>query len=247
MSADILVTGCLRGLGAFLTRELNAVGLHRNNTEALLNSKTKYRSIYHCAFSSARSEQSEAQNLLLLKKLSMQPHDRFIFISSCDVYPDNGSVHNENEPLDALKARSAYARDKILCEQFITENCNSPLIIRPTGLLGSDISKNLRALMFDETPRLTLTADSRWNFVTYAELKSLATRMDSTDFIGPINLARTESVKVSEFAASLKKSPVYGEFHYEVPELENTHAQQILPQLALSSLQLLLEYKEEMR
>ncbi len=233
MQSQILVTGSRGGLGQFLCLRLNGIGLTRENAAAILgrHSRTDFDIIVHCA--------NDDKNMELLQKILKLRHRYFVFLSSSDVYPDDGLLHSENESLNEHFARSTYAKEKINAEAAVLKCAVNPLVIRSSGLLGAaQYSANLKALLTDDSPVLTLTAESTWNFVTYDEVLRCILGLITTKTTGPINMARAEAVSVQTIAAHLEKTAVYGNYLYRVAALKNEKALQMVPELSTSSFEI---------
>ncbi len=235
MSRRVLVTGSSSGLGNFLCKNLDAIGLSReNSSEIFKNENSNFDLIIHCAFSSAPDASTE--NIALLNKVLEIKHNKFVFISSCDVYPDNEDLHSENESIKISLARSPYARQKIECEKIVFSNAKEPIIIRPVSLIGERLkNSNLKKLIYENQPSLTLTANSRWNFVKHEEVLAAIKQLDQKSFQGIIQLARSAPVTVGDVADFMKREPFYGNFTYKVPLLDNEFAKKLVPELDESS------------
>jgi dTDP-4-dehydrorhamnose reductase len=232
MSARILVTGSRSGFGNFVCSQLRATGLTRENSSAVLseNSVHGFDTIIHCA--------NDDKSGLLLEALLKLPHKRFVFLSSCDVYPDDGTQHSEADVLDSKNARNAYSEEKIITDLRVLRSANNPICIRTVSLLGpGHCGDNLKRLLNEEVPALTLAKDSTWNFVTYEELFEAIQSLLSSTFVGPINFCRSKSVAIIEVASFLKKDPSYGGFSYHVGQIDNRLAAAAFPNLKQSSLE----------
>lgn len=228
---QVLVTGSRVGLGEFLCRRLGAVGLTRQNSSDLLpqHFKSEFKTIIHCA--------NDDTDGILLQNILKLKHNQFVFFSSSDVYPDDEAIHFESEVIDAGNARSPYAKEKLSTEANVLKFASNPLIIRPSGLLGSArCGENLRKLLVESSPVLTLTEDSLWNFVTYEETLKVLCGLIAAKRTGPVNLARAESVRVKTIADYLGKSPVFGNHKYRVANLNIDTVFPFAPELKQSSL-----------
>ena len=69
--------------------------------------------------------------------------DKYIHLSSCDVYPDCGSQETtkEDSALDACR-QSAYGFHKYLAEQCVMHSAKQWLIFRMGGFVGQGLKKN---------------------------------------------------------------------------------------------------------
>lgn len=69
--------------------------------------------------------------------------ERYLHVSSCDVYPDCSSpaVTSEDQPLDPAR-QSAYGFHKYLAEQCVRHGARDWLIFRLGGFVGPGLKKN---------------------------------------------------------------------------------------------------------
>ncbi|HUP58045.1 MAG TPA: NAD(P)-dependent oxidoreductase [Bdellovibrionota bacterium] len=235
MGAETLITGTASGLGKYLlSHEPGGVGLTRADAGSLLESLAArgVGTIIHCAFD--RAPRASDENVALTERLLSLPHDRFVFLSSCDVY--SRWPADESSPIDIDRVRTPTARAKALCEERVLRRARRPLILRATSLLGP-FSKpsNLSRLLQDEKPQLTLTADSSWNIVLHEDVRQFLEKALRSGLTGTFNLAVSSLIRVDELASKLGKSPQYGEFKYEVGEVSNKKAAAVHDSLGMGS------------
>src|SRR5262249_37848750 len=69
--------------------------------------------------------------------------DRYVLLSSCDVYPDCSSpaVTGEDQPIDVAR-QSPYGFHKYLAEQCVAHAAPGSLILRCGGFVGPGLRKN---------------------------------------------------------------------------------------------------------
>jgi UDP-glucose 4-epimerase len=148
--SDTLVTGSSSGLGKFCFQNFNSMGLTRQTsfTDILKRAAVKpYRAIIHCAFNAKPGISSHKlydylnDTVLLTQKLLQIPHQKFIFISSGDVYPNSNAPHVEDEEIDMEQVRNLYGIAKLMSESIIQNETDNALILRTTALLGRDSRK----------------------------------------------------------------------------------------------------------
>ena len=98
---------------------------------------------------------------------------RYIFLSSCDVYPDCSSpaTTSEAQKLD-IDAQSPYGFHKYLAEQTVQHAAADWLIFRMGGFVGPGLKKNA---IFDilQGTKLWLHPDSRLQFLHSDSLASI--------------------------------------------------------------------------
>jgi nucleoside-diphosphate-sugar epimerase len=226
-----LTTGSNSGLGCYLSQQLGTAALSRDNTEQFFDKE--FDVIIHCAFSKA-SREGLFDDLAFLKKIHAISHEKFVFISSVDVYSNKSRFNSEADVVQTSSQLTPYANEKIKCEEWVQSQVHDTnyMIIRPVSLFGSTIqNRNFNLLLNEQKPILSLTADSSWNFVTYDELSKLIQAFSNNRLHGIVNAGRTHSVTVQEVAELVNKKPSFGAFKYEVPKIINNKALQQLPEL----------------
>jgi len=99
----------------------------------------------------------------LIKKLDQLNCDRFILVSTVDVFVDPRGV-DERSNVD-LAGHHAYGRHRRLLEEFVSERFGNHLIVRLPGLVGPGLRKNV---IFDFLNNNDVDGiDSRWRFQFY--------------------------------------------------------------------------------
>jgi nucleoside-diphosphate-sugar epimerase len=70
-------------------------------------------------------------------------HDRYVYLSSCDVYPDcsTPATTNENQFIDVAR-QSPYGFHKYLAEQCVRHGADHHLVFRMGGFVGPGLKKN---------------------------------------------------------------------------------------------------------
>jgi NAD dependent epimerase/dehydratase family len=129
----------------------------------------------------------------LVEDLRRARADRFVLISTVDVYPDPVDV-DESTPLDR-EANSAYGRHRLWLEDRCRETFDRVTIIRLPGLFGAGLKKNL---LFDLLNDRNL--GSRFQFYDTARLAEDLSRAVAAD-LDIVNFA-TAPVVAREAAAA---------------------------------------------
>ena len=76
--------------------------------------------IIHCAFNRSRDASASSMygyvndNVLLTAALAAVPHEKFIYLSSIEVYPKNGALHSETEPIGMDAVNGLYGAAKLM-------------------------------------------------------------------------------------------------------------------------------------
>ncbi len=213
-----LITGVKSGIGRFMYEELGGFGLTRQNRHKLSEIK-EVDSIIHCAYDKRETiPLGELSNYLdssifLTKELLQIPHKKFVFLSTTNVYPSNSKIHQEDEKIDINKVSTIYGLTKLMCEEMIKKT--SHLILRCPALLGRYSKNNLTKLINDE--ELSLSKDSELNLVLYQDVLNFIKK----DKSGVYNLTSSENIKLSKIAKILNKSPRFGNYKYQVGNIDN--------------------------
>jgi nucleoside-diphosphate-sugar epimerase len=237
-----MITGSASGLGRHLLSRAHAgewpgpgsIGFDRCSATSLLEARGSggLGTIIHCAFD--RAPEASAENVALTERLLDLPHERFVLLSSCDVY--SRWPADESLPIEIDRARTPAARTKSLCEESVLRHARRPLVLRATSLLGTfSRPSNLSRLIQDAQPTLTLTADSTWNIVLHEDVRRFMEKAIRSGLEGIFNLAAASAIRVDEVASRLGKSPGYGEFRYEVGEVLNRKAAAVYEPFNLGS------------
>lgn len=87
-------------------------------------------------------EDFEASTVSVYKSVLDFKYDKYIYISSVDVYPDPSSpkTTSERSLIDATK-QNAYGFHKYLSEQIVRKHANNWMILRPSAILGTNLKK----------------------------------------------------------------------------------------------------------
>ena len=229
----MLVTGSKSGLGKYLCEEFKVIGIDRQ-TDVGKFPKSSVGTIIHCAFSrqSAFTKSFFDDNILLTRKLLEIPHDKFIYISSVDVYPsDELHLLGGWEEIDEIgfdkryKPRdNLYAVTKLLNEQLISTTSQNFLILRCSGLLGKTGKPNTITKLLNGG-QLTVTKDSLFNYIGHQDVMRFIRLAIEKDLTGAWNLCSSESLTTEEIADTLSVSDVrYGDFKYDVGMIDTSKA-----------------------
>ena len=245
----ILVTGSASGLGRYLKEEFNAVGFTRADSVRDLKSSERFDMIVHCAFSSERNPSETdiysyiEDNLLLTYELTQLDTRKFVYISSIDVYPQNGFLHSEDEVISLQADQTDYGRIKLFSEAIVRKRCRNHLIIRPGLLLGKYTrNNNLVRLLTDASCQLSLSADSSFNCVTYHSIWSLIREAWQRDFSGIYNAVSNDRIVLKELAESGDRKIEFGRYPYKTAQISNLKAAAVCNEFNRSSLEAIRDY-----
>ncbi len=244
-----LITGTSSGLGKYLHGNLGGVGWNRQASEKEREEikKNGAEIIIHCAFNSENNPKNSDQyyndNVLLTEELTKIPHKKFIFISSVDVYPKNTQKHSEDEILDIYNIDGLYGKTKLMSEQIVKKNCTNFLILRCTAFLGKDSRKNsLLKIIQDEKPILTLSEKSIFNYILHSDVSAFIKLSIRNDLAGIYNLASSKNITLKQVADLVKKKVTFGDYVYNVGNIDNSKTTAIFQAFKKSSLEVITEF-----
>lgn len=242
---SFLITGTSSGLGKYLHDNLGGISLHRDKIQ-----KKSVEIIIHCAFNSDREpknlDQYYKDNVLLTEELTKIAHEKFIFISSVDVYPKNANRHVEDEIVDVKNAEGLYAKTKLLSEDVVKKNCPNFLILRCSALLGKDSKKNsLIKIIKDDNPTLTLSEKSIFNYIFHSDVLSFIKLAIEKDLQGIYNLASSKNITLKEVSTLFKKKVTFGNFIYSVGYIDNSKATSVTTSFEKTSEEVIRQFLKQ--
>lgn len=227
----ILITGTRSGLGKHVIESFGGTSWNRQtSTREKEEIKKDGRGvIIHCAFNSRQSVNSDnlynylADNVLLTEELTTIPHQKFVFVSSVDVYPKQPKLHSEDEVIDVNEVNGIYGITKLMSESLVKSHCPNHLILRCVSLLGKHSKKNsLIRILEEEGCTLTLTSNSRFNYVLHRDVSAFIQLAINKDIQGLYNLASLDYVTLQEVATMLGRQVNFGIYHYDVGDIDNS-------------------------
>ena len=248
----VLVTGSQSGLGKFIYEKTNnAIEFNRDNTIDDVKD-LDLDIIIHCANNKAIQIDSTQlleymkDNLLLTYELSKIPCNKFIYISTVDVYPKNGMLHREDEIIDIKKVSNVYGLTKLMSEQLVKENRDNYLILRPTALLGPYMKPNsLTKILTGNYVNFTLAKQSSFNYVLYDDIYNFISFACKENLGGIFNLASKSNVSLLQVAQVLGKEDVpFGDYEYHIGHIDNSLVNEFYPSFNKETLDIIKLFKE---
>ncbi len=248
---SVLVTGNQSGLGKYISREFGASGLDQDLPEEerkrLLARGAEV--IVHCAFSAARGVDTDLlgkyyqDNIRLTYEVASCPHKIFIYISSLDVYPKDGKIYSEDDQIPLDDIHGLYPLTKLISESIVRKYCPRHIILRPGALLGKDARPNsLTRIAFEENCALTLSGDSRFNYVLHRDIFDFIVFAIERKVTGVYNVAASESITLGDIARMLGKEVRFGTFHYDVGEFNTQKITSLFPRFRKTSREVIEEF-----
>ena len=241
----MLISGVGSGLGKFFLESIPcSIGIFRDaDIDKLAEVDFPYRAIIHCAANARVNPDTDLyqfinDNVLLTEKLTRVPHQKFIYMSSVDVYPAiENKIFYESDFLKYSQAKNSYAKSKLLSESIICNLSESVFILRLSALLGIYMRRNnLIRLLFEVSPSLSLTESSQFNLISYDEILQFINLILNDRVSEDIyNLASSQSIDLGSVAKIFCKEVEFGEFEYKAPLVSNLKASQLVPSFKESS------------
>lgn len=251
----ILITGTLSGLGKHTHETLGGICWNRQLTgeDREEIKRNGVDCIIHCAFNSHQSVGScslyayMSDNVLLTKELVSVPHQKFILISSVDVYPQMPGLRYENHVIDINAINGIYGITKLMSEAIVREHCPDYLILRCASLLGRDSRKNSLIRIIEDDPcTLTLSDDSRLNYVLHSDVSDFIQFAMKYDVRGIYNVASADNMVLSAVANILGKQVNFGSYRYDVGDIDNSKISSISPTFKKSSMKVITQFLLEL-
>jgi len=254
VKSKILTTGVLSGIGRHIHESIGSIGLTRSTTaeERELIKKEGIDVIIHCAFNSRRVITSDylyhyfSDNVLLTNELVNIPHKKFIFFSTLAVYPVNETVHKEDEVFDMDTLHGIYPITKFQSESIVMNRCKDYLILRSSGLMGRYSRRNsLIRIIEDDNCKLTLSADSRINYILHSDVLAFIKFAIENDLKGIYNMCSTDAISLGEMAEMVGKKVNWGSYCYDIGRHDNSKIASIFPVFKKTSREVVSQFIEE--
>jgi nucleoside-diphosphate-sugar epimerase len=130
--------------------------------------------------------------------------ERYVFISTSDVYPLQGN-ENTREDIGVDQVLSPYGFNKLLAERIVRNYSASYLILRCSALIGKDLKKGVVKDILDGTP-LFVTLESKLQLITTSEVANVILYLVNRQKKNVIyNVGGRGSITVREIASMLGK------------------------------------------
>lgn len=249
-----LITGARSGLGKHLLEFFDGIPLTRDISQQDFNNLkiNGVDIIIHAAFNSDQLVNTNnlytytKDNVLLTRELLNIPHQKFIYISTVDVYPKDQKKHRENEVIDISLVRGIYEITKLISESLVRQSSNY-LILRCATLIGKYSRKNsLIKIIEKKNPNLTLSPDSSFNYVQHHDVSNFIKLAIKKDLRGIYNLASSTNITLSQVAKLIKKNVRFGKHIYDVGKIDNSKAAALYSHFKKTSRQVVLEFIHRM-
>lgn len=250
---EILIVGAGSGLGRSVYEKF---GTFRWDRDISLKERQKLKDngvdiIIHTAFNPIQKVDSTnlteyvSDNILLTSELVSIPHQKFIFVSSVDVYPKDSLKHKEEETISLNEVGGIYGISKLMSESLVKKNCLDYLILRCSGLLGRYSRKNsLIKIMDDENCTLTLRSDSNFNYILHSDVANFIQQAIENDIQGIFNIASSKNMTLEQIANSLGRKVTFGDYFYNVGNIDSSKIMSLHSAFAKSTAQVIFEFAQ---
>jgi hypothetical protein len=197
---DFLITGINSGLGKYLYDNLpNSLGLNRDNFAAIKDES--YQTIIHCAFNKENTitdyKKYLDDNIFLTQRLKNLKYNKFIYISTVDVYQE---YHN------------VYSSFKKFAETLLDEN---DLILRCPMMLGDTMKPNHATKIKDNIESIGLSGKSKFNYLLMDDLVEFFISDDYKQYKGVIDFVANSLVELEDVKQYFNSTTKLGEYVYE--------------------------------
>lgn len=194
-----LITGTNSGLGKFLHENIpNSDGLHRNNFNEIKNNS--YDVIVNCAFNKeleiSNYKQYLNDNILLNLNLKKIKHQKYVYISSIDVYSES---------------KNNYSEFKKFSEALMSED---DLILRCSVLLGKYMKPNHVIKIKNNSESITLSKESTFNYISYDDIFKFISNLNINSFSGVIDFVSNNFMNLEEVVQFYDSKTQLGNYKY---------------------------------
>lgn len=194
-----LITGTNSGLGKFLHENIpNSDGLYRNNFDEIKNNS--YDVIVNCAFNKeleiSNYKQYLNDNILLNLNLKKIKHQKYVYISSIDVYSES---------------KNNYSEFKKFSEALMSED---DLILRCSVLLGKYMKPNHVIKIKNNYESITLSKESTFNYISYDDIFKFISNSNINSFSGVIDFVSNNFMNLEEVVQFYDSKTKLGNYKY---------------------------------
>lgn len=222
----ILIVGANGNLGSYISKNFESDKFCRNARLNNFNEKS-YDIIIYCASNTKNLKSCQLtdyyyDNYGLLQDILKIQHQYLIYFSSVDVYPKLKEVCSESLEIEIRDVPSPYGLFKLLSEELIRKiEGNNFVILRPAMMISPQSPKNnLKKIIEDEHPVLSVLPDSEYNVISYSDVLNLIRHFIATRQTGIYNLASSKNIKLSDLASKLNKKVVWGKYLYKLNKID---------------------------
>lgn len=241
----ILVTGTTKGLGKYISDNLESDSFNREDKIEKFHQKT-YDVIIHCAFERAGRKVTNENlyeylnsSIHLTKQIINIPHKQFFYCSTVDVYPNiEEKIWKEEDPITLDDFHNLYGFIKLCCESIVLEEANNPVVMRLGAMLGKDIQPNsLMKIYQNITNKIGLSKESTFNYILHKDVLSFIENAVENNLSGCFNLTSSDKTTIGQSAQEIDNTIEWGNFSYQTANISNEKICASSPQFNKTSLE----------
>jgi dTDP-4-dehydrorhamnose reductase len=235
---NLLISGVNKGLGKYLHHHFQCDGFARGDS---LPTNKKYDAVVHCAVSTAKEvthdnlESYVDDNVSLTKRLCSLNYDKFIYISTVDVYPQKGDYYwKESDDIylsTSPPILSVYGTTKMISESIVMNTAPNWLIFRCSTILNHCSRPNATMKLLDTENHwdIFLHGNSTACFVLASDIARFIKMSLQDDLTGIYNLAGSEHISLNDMSEILGSNVTFGEYIYSLRKADNAKVCAIAP------------------
>jgi len=249
----ILVTGTKRGLGKFLRNHFDSDRLDRGTPIP----KDRYDAVVHSAVSTSKDVDIDncvdyfSDNIDLTKRVLSIPCDKFIYISTVDVYPKCDKTWKESDDLifnTGDPCLGMYGTSKFASESLVSRWSPNFLILRCAVLLNKESRFNTVKKILDTSNHydLFVSGASEYNYILVSDLAKFIEMAISQDLKGIYNVASSDYVRLDHLVEELGSDVTFSDYVYGLGKADNHKICEVAPFFDKSTLDSVLKFAQEL-
>ena len=212
---NIKIVGSNKGLGKFLSDQLNLNSINRNASFSKINNlgSVIITARSHWSFTSQKYfEDCLQDNFLLIEKIISRKPKLICYISSIDVY-------QKIFPCKKLDNYALYPIFKLASENLII-NSGIPYIILRPGLLINNLNINnnssslINIILNKKIDSLSLSSNSSFYPVTYEYFLKVLNYCLNSKITGIVDVVTKNKITLDQVSKIFKRKPIYGKYAY---------------------------------
>ncbi len=226
---NLLVSGINSGLGKYIYHHFGCDGIARGTHIPV---DKKYDAVIHCAVSTMKDISHDNlklyidDNVYLTKKLCRVPCDKFIYISTVDIYPKRKDyLWKESDKIvisTSPPMLSVYGMTKLMSEVTVMDHPNW-LIMRCSSLLNSYSRKNSIIKTLDTSKHwdVFIHESSKICCVLASDIAKFITTSIHDDLTGIYNVAASNYITMLEVSDLVGSDITFGDYEYWLGRVDN--------------------------
>lgn len=143
----------------------------------------------------------------VIKSINDFHFQKFIFLSSCDVY-DKISKTNTSENTLITKSNNSYGKNKYIAESIVKSYCNKWLIIRMGPLIGPNLKKNAIFNLINNK-KVYANISSKSSFILTETVSKILLKLIDINKNEIFNISARDSISFKIIKKKLKSKSVF--------------------------------------